>query len=299
MNPTTFNDPVKKLSSLSFGKSHEKEVSRLLGRESLESPLFQWDFIDNENLKNLFEHDALPDVFSSFALLSENENILPFRRFRLTAKLQGDWSPDRYWISHNGGDLNLIRYREIKSGEGASSLHFLTLKKGCEIPQCEVNMFGKHISQDFAVECGIQDHVGGLNNWLHHFSPLHWFILDYNSPFNFSAKVTPDKKGKSVEWLQTRTHYVLINRHHPANDKAVMKGAKVAPGDEYIQRRAHSRRAHARILRSPRFRNKVGQTIRVKACWVGPDEWQQFGSIYKMVNLSSANIQNPSKPPSP
>jgi hypothetical protein len=109
-----------------------------------------------------------------------------------------------------------------------------------------------------------------------------WFISEVSSPRNFIATISPDKRGKSVEWTRARTHYVVLNKAHPANRKEVAPGAEVDVSDAYIKRQAHSRRAHARVLRSPRFRNKQGQTIHVAACWVGPQEWKQFGSIYRL-----------------
>lgn len=111
-----------------------------------------------------------------------------------------------------------------------------------------------------------------------------WFIREVSSPRNFIATVSPDKKGKSVEWTKARTHYVLINKAHPANRKDVATGAEVVTTDAHIKRQAHSRRAHARVLRSPRFRNKQGQIIHIAACWVGPQEWKEPGGIYRLVS---------------
>jgi hypothetical protein len=112
---------------------------------------------------------------------------------------------------------------------------------------------------------------------------LCWFIREASLPSNFIASVTPDKKGKPVEWMKARTHYVILHKAHPANSKQVAVGSTVTRSSESIKRQAHTRRAHARILRSPRFRNKTGQTIYVKATWVGPSEWKENRSIYRMV----------------
>jgi hypothetical protein len=81
-----------------------------------------------------------------------------------------------------------------------------------------------------------------------------------------------------------RTHYVVLYRHHPANKREVAHGSEVEVGAGYTLRQAHTRRAHTRVLRSPRFRHKIGQTIRIAACWCGPKEWKQSGSIYRIVS---------------
>jgi hypothetical protein len=116
------------------------------------------------------------------------------------------------------------------------------------------------------------------------FTSIAWFIREAMSPANRIASVTPKKQGKSVEWLKSRTHYVIVDRHHPANAKTVAEGASVAVDERSIQRMAHTRRAHARVLRSPRFRHKIGQIVMVKSCWVGPKQWEQSGSIYRLIN---------------
>jgi hypothetical protein len=290
MNHVTFNDPVKNLTSLYFGDDHEKEVSSLLSRKSFEAPLFEWAGVNNDKIM------SLPNDFDIIDALSTEPNLLPFKRFRLFVKptpqeaLLGMKSR-RWWIHHVPSALTLLH--AMDGGDAPDWKNLLILRNGARTIQTVHSFQGELLNRDLLEKYGARptfqkdlDEAAQIA-----FTQFCWFVREYTSPQNFVASVTPDKKGKSVEWLQTRTHYVLLNRHHPANDKAVMKGAKVAPGEEYIQRRAHSRRAHARILRSPRFRNKVGQTIRVKACWVGPDEWEQFGSIYRMAKL------NPTKTP--
>jgi hypothetical protein len=109
-----------------------------------------------------------------------------------------------------------------------------------------------------------------------------WFVKEVNSAAYFVAACRPDKKGKTIEWMKSRTHYVLLHRSHPANNRLIVPGQNVKEGADYIKRQAHTRRAHSRVLRSPKFKNKIGQTIRIKACWVGPKEWQQSGSIYRL-----------------
>lgn len=125
------------------------------------------------------------------------------------------------------------------------------------------------------------DIVARMANFI--FSSLCWFIREASLPSSFIASVSPDMKGKPVEWVKARTHYVILHKAHPANSKQVTAGATVTRSTESIKRQAHTRRAHARILRSSRYKDKRGQTIHVKATWVGPSEWKEASSIYRMV----------------
>lgn len=110
---------------------------------------------------------------------------------------------------------------------------------------------------------------------------------DYLSPSNFVAKVTPAKPGKSVEWIMAREHYTIIHRHHPANSAKMVSGESVRDDDRHIQRIAHSRRAHTRVLRSERWGAKKGSVIPVRASWVGPAEWRdRAGQTYRIVSSS-------------
>lgn len=115
---------------------------------------------------------------------------------------------------------------------------------------------------------------------------------EYFVPHNFMAKVTPDKPGKSVEWLRAREHYTVIHRHHAANNAAVKEGTKVYD-DKHLTRLAHSRRAHTKLLTHPKWTHKRGQRIFVKASWVGPQEWKDTaGQIYTIVPKNNLAHEN-------
>jgi hypothetical protein len=108
------------------------------------------------------------------------------------------------------------------------------------------------------------------------------FFASLMNPHLHRAMVRPNKCGKSVEWLRQRTHFVFIHKSHKANQAGFTGKADLER--DHIERMAHSRRAHDRILRHPRFKNKVGLKIRVKACWVGPKEWEgNSGQIYRII----------------
>lgn len=111
---------------------------------------------------------------------------------------------------------------------------------------------------------------------------LEIFCYEYLCPVNFLVRVQPSSPGKSVQWLQAREHYTLVNRHHPANDESA-KNRLAIDSPTAIQRIAHSRRAHTRLLKSPRYKDKVGVRIFIRATWVGPKEWRDTaGQTYKI-----------------
>lgn len=112
---------------------------------------------------------------------------------------------------------------------------------------------------------------------------------NYLAPHSFMARVTPAKEGKSVEWLRAREHYTVIHRNHAANSATVKEGATVSDHGN-LQRLAHSRRAHTKLLKHPRYRFKLGQRIFVRASWVGPKEWQDTaGQTYTIVQPAQTN----------
>lgn len=109
---------------------------------------------------------------------------------------------------------------------------------------------------------------------------------EYLAPYNFMALVQPNREGKSIEWTRAREHYTIIHRHHPANNEAVSEGAAITESEAAILKRtAHSRRAHTRLLSSPKFRFKQGLRVFVRACWCGPKEWKDEGGkqIYRIL----------------
>lgn len=106
---------------------------------------------------------------------------------------------------------------------------------------------------------------------------------EYLAPHNFTARVTPATQGKSVEWLRAREHYTVIHRHHAANNATVREGSTVTD-NKHATRLAHSRRAHTKVLNHPRYKFKRGQTIFVRASWVGPKEWRDTaGQTYQIL----------------
>jgi hypothetical protein len=112
------------------------------------------------------------------------------------------------------------------------------------------------------------------------------FIIDAMIPTNQVTEVRPNQPGRSVQWLQARTHYTLITHGHPANNAAVQTLARVTSDNTTeLSRLAHNRREHKRTYRHARFTYARGKTITVRAAWIGPKEWMDAGGkqIYKIL----------------
>ena len=109
------------------------------------------------------------------------------------------------------------------------------------------------------------------------------------TPGNFVARVTPPAEGRSVEWLQAREHFTVLHRSHPANRVEAGAVVHAATQDVNLQRVAHARRAHTRLLSSAKFKHKQGLRVPVRSSWVGPKEWQDTASkqVYKLIERST------------
>jgi hypothetical protein len=97
-------------------------------------------------------------------------------------------------------------------------------------------------------------------------------------------RVRENKPSKSVEWHQAREHYVAMRGDRDAFtvDGQVIRAPKSA---DFIQRAAHNRRGHFRLLRSDRYTSAKGKRIFIRDAWIGPTEWQPEGGkqIYKVM----------------
>ena len=113
---------------------------------------------------------------------------------------------------------------------------------------------------------------------------LQKLCMDFCNPHLYLCKKHPPiPAGKSVLWQKAREHYVLLHKTHAANKRESV-GKKMIEDGPLVDRIAHSRRAHYRLLRSPKFRHKQGQRIWVQSAWVGPKEWtDRAGQIYRIV----------------
>lgn len=280
MTHVNFNDDVRSLADLKC--RHHSTPGHVpisdIPSEVLTSPLFVWEELPNDHL--------LPPM-SPVALLEgvvTNPDYLPFRMLRIYIKQNSEADSQvagavaiKMWVWHEEGCLH-GRLAGVGFNKGVL-VAFSTSKKA------EMSVV---LRNPKGVWCSYQELSPDMRSRVVHFagyaiSSFLCFVREAHSVSNFISSVSPDKKGKSVEWVKARTHYVILHKAHPANSKEVSAGSAVSRNTESIKRQAHTRRAHARVLRSPRFRNKLGLTIHVKATWVGPSEWKENGSIYRMV----------------
>lgn len=128
--------------------------------------------------------------------------------------------------------------------------------------------------------------AGGIASFIvHPVLALAWY---YNSGTMQPVIVSPPHEksaGRSAKWVQARSYYTVVHRRHAANRADLRAGSTVA--DKSATLTAHARRAHARILRSPRWGASMGKRVWVRSCWVGPLEWSDAESrqVYRVANL--------------
>lgn len=107
-------------------------------------------------------------------------------------------------------------------------------------------------------------------------------LFDLMNPANVVLRVMPNQTGRSVQWVQARTHYTIINKSQAQRCLIEKRG----PTDHEIDRAAHWRRAHMRRLMSDKFTHKKGQLVFVKQSWVGPEEWEGTDrKVYKVTHI--------------
>lgn len=270
----------KTVNILNFNK---EENLPILPKTVSDSPLFIWDDPSDDKLI------SIPDFRDVIELLATEPNILPFKEMRLYCKanptdkangLQGT----KFWLQHSKGELSLFaKLRWQKSAVGRDlGLVFAA------ITQPEYGRYGVGFMRDGKPvklsEIPPTVRLALENTGKAVVTSVSWFVRDITAPSNFTVQVSPEPRGRSVEWIKSRSHYVIIDKGHPANSKRVSHGSSVANNEQAtLQRQAHTRRAHTRKLSSPRFRKKQGQVVFVKSSWVGPEEWKTGDSIYRVI----------------
>jgi hypothetical protein len=280
MNHTTFNDGFV-LGLDTKIMENDGTLTTLIPDSIVTAPIFVWDDFEDDKLISSQNNDVNTRIINE-------PNLLPFKTMRLWVNANLSDSQDgtrgfKAWISHHDNKL----FAQVRMlGPEKTGLTSLIFTSGYQDENTSVKLhsihrlYGKVIPLEKIKASPYGQALG--DQCMAIFTSICWFIREVTSPANFVASVTPNKTGKSVEWTKARTHYVLIHKAHPANRQGVAKGSSVTIDNSHITRQAHTRRAHVRVLRSPRFRHKLGQTITVRSCWVGPDEWTQNGSIYKL-----------------
>jgi hypothetical protein len=149
-----------------------------------------------------------------------------------------------------------------------------------------VNLSRQHLFSEAELKSII--HNGNpLLTHIHHINEmvieeLSRLAVDMTNPNLKCVRVCPRSVGRSVEWREARQHFIFIHSRSAMNTKGAT-GQNFDSKSELI-RASHARRAHYRLLTSGRYKNKQGQRVLVKACWVGPKEWEDSsGQVYRII----------------
>jgi len=279
MNTVTFNDSLP----------NDVIVKTKEGIEILKSPIFLHQDLEEEILKSgLDQRNSDQTNIPLIEGIFNNPDLFPFRKMRMFLKSNSFDSVNvagwKIWLQHKNKSLILIiqnvpirgNYKPVYVFIGDPKPPFDGRIQGYSAMVYEGRLVERKDMQP-SLQKAYADFMQGI------FTSLSFFLHLLKCGSEFLVKVKPDATGKSVEWTQARTHYVLIHRSHPANNAKVTLNQKVTLTQSHLKKQAHSRRAHDRILRSEKFKHKRGQTIRIKACWVGPLEWKQDSSIYQII----------------
>lgn len=271
MNPVTFNDCF--LPFLEYSK---------IGKAPLQSPLIQWDASRIE--VPVSERHMLRDDSGALRL--------PFPAFRVSGKIEfGVKDVFKLLVfihPHDPGSVMCLMDSAPSAGFlcGALLKHVEYGKSDLGSTECRFFSFhkktGLHIFKHDEPDEQIRKFALKASEVIK--NDLDLIVADFINPHLYLCKRKPTIPcGKSVLWQSAREHYVLLHKSHSAN-KAESVGRKTIDDGPCILRIAHSRRAHFRLLRSPKFKNKQGQRIWVQSAWVGPKEWtDRSGQIYQII----------------
>lgn len=245
MTPAEFNKPI--------ASKHVREKCP----EVLDAPLFIYPDAGSQ-----VKAPKWDDYLEMRNLLTEGK-CLPFPECRIAIP-----GIVRLWLKYADGMIHILacRYKNPLAMSGfMTDLHKIYTKKSV---------------------CGIDvvDFEGAMELAQVNLRVIVHFCMDSMLSGNFIAEVTPkppSDKPNHVKWAQSQKHYVIVHR----KDRMNSVGAVPSPDGKKTTeiRMAHTRRAHMRILRSARFKEKQGQRVFVKSCWVGPAEWKINNSIYKIL----------------
>ncbi len=312
MNLMTWNDPFK----VGFENGVFKGVDFVMKQREkvLTSPLFihdlggeLWKMEDHPYVRD--EHNMLRYPFPMFrASLVDHKTIRAIDRANIMAAnviRKGKGLPELPIPEFVNFAIDILTIMDVKNQMTAAVWHakpgFAAPSDWGELLFVSLGMGGSKISnvkmfylpwRRFMKAGDLKDqeyvnYMAGLGDEF-----LSKFCIDWMNPHFFPASVQPKTQGKSVQWLEARTHYVLV---HKSSQSHKGNTGKARSTKEEIQRQAVSRRAHWRYLRSERFRLKKGQWVHVKSCWVGPESWEgESGQIYKLCReMSDKRFQTP------
>lgn len=267
MNPVTFNEPFK----------------GLFPSEELSVPLILYE------KPSLSESLDFHSVFDARTLMFK----LPFERCRLF--IRGQHSDMKAILNNEKGLVNdsgehnvlsvfmhLSGFKSLRNWIFVSEMWLVpnaNVREGFVIHE-RLHAFNKDIRQIKEVQSGeqrdsIRKKIAAV---------IANLCSDFGNPHFYLCKKSPTiPQGKTVHWQKQREHFVFLHKSHTANSKQSI-GKKCIEDGSTVDRSAHSRRAHSRLLSSPKFKHKQGQRVWVRSAWCGPKEWtDRSGQIYKIV----------------
>lgn len=100
------------------------------------------------------------------------------------------------------------------------------------------------------------------------------FLFELFHPGNHVVKVAPSAVGRSVQWREGRSHYLVLDRKSMAHVLPSAGKISAEAKAEAIRRAAHFRRAHIRTLRHSKWGKRAGELVDVHSAWIGPREWE-------------------------
>lgn len=257
---------------------------------ALPSPVFQWWCGDREYpmkseeyefiTTNLFEmipfESRGPDKPAGVAMWPKSA---PFDAFRIS--YQDKNRPDfDQWVIGEGKYLCVGCDTKLEKGAKLWSAH--ASLKGSP----EVKLWTYVDGKKKEIPHGFEEDVSEFA--IQPMKTLAFFLFDIYSGTSNVVKVSPDAPHRSVQWRQSREHYLVL--HHKQTKELQATGRTPDEGD--LIRSAHWRRAHLRRLSAGRYVNKRGLLVPVKKAWVGPEEWKgKDGKIYTVVGLNAPGLR--------
>lgn len=100
------------------------------------------------------------------------------------------------------------------------------------------------------------------------------FLFELFHPANHVVKLSPPATGRSIKWREGRSHYLILDRQTMAHVGPQVGRMSEEATAEAVRRAAHRRRAHTRVLRHPKWGERVGAVVHVRSAWIGPREWE-------------------------
>jgi hypothetical protein len=283
MNPITFND---KFIAAIVMHPQSKTIANIFGNWRV-APLFDYETTWEKEVALTPKGVGLSDIteaqwpFETFRLAMTERNI---PRDETTTPMIFDTYKTDLVANRVNGQVHILvawrRWHDAPQAWAEVMLHIYTHNEHGEYFPSASIFSPRRGWQHNINESGVSMIAGSA------VASFGAFVADAQSPTNHLVEIRPNQPDKSVEWTRARTHFTFITHGHPANQRLVQVWQRVkSDRDEELKRAAHNRKAHKRTLRAARFTYARGQTIDVKATWVGPKEWMDEGGrqIYRIL----------------